>query len=115
MYDEASERFVTAVCDGVGSLAQAHRAAAYVAERMPVVYLQRGGWSQALAEVNLNLTAVAEESTRSAPDSTDPSTSGMSTTFIGAAVSIGSQLTLCRSRGPTTVRRGSLMTTNGHS
>jgi serine/threonine protein phosphatase PrpC len=91
VYDEESGRILTAVCDGVGSLGMSHRAAAFVAGRMPAAYLQQGGWSKALAEVNRELAALADEVAKSAPDGTDPDACGMRTTFVGAAVSVGAE------------------------
>jgi serine/threonine protein phosphatase PrpC len=89
VYDEGSGRLLTAVCDGVGEFGMSHRAAAFVAERMPAAYLQQGRWSTALAEVNLELAAVANDAAKSAPDGADPGAYGMRTTFVGAAISIG--------------------------
>ncbi|WP_327006837.1 protein phosphatase 2C domain-containing protein [Dactylosporangium sp. NBC_01737] len=85
--DDRTGGLLVTVCDGVGSLKRSQEAASFVAARAPREFLACGSWSKAIAAVNEGLTELAEGALASAPPGSHTPDFGMSTTFVGVAVS----------------------------
>jgi serine/threonine protein phosphatase PrpC len=89
VHDRESNTLVVTVCDGVGSRALSHEAAAFVVRTMPAEYLSSGSWATAIKAINERLTTYAREALDRATEGDKPEDFEMATTFVGLALPLG--------------------------
>lgn len=88
VYDRASDTTVVVVCDGVGSLPRSQDAAAFVVDRLPLLFWAHRDWAVAVKAVNAELQEFVDR-LRTNLDPTEWGEHGMATTMVATAISPG--------------------------